>query len=237
MINNLVSTFQNYANSGHFGLTMLLISFLGGVLASITPCSLSMLPIVIGYIGGYSKEKPIKVFFQMLFFVFGMSTVFSIIGIICAITGQVFVSIAPAYFYSVIASVLLIMGLNIVGILDINMPVIIKALPQSSSKNQIIFPFLVGAVFALAGTPCSTPILASIMALASISEKMIYSILMLFLFSLGQGVILVAAGLFTSCLKKLRQFASVSDYLLKFCGILLILSALYLFYKIFSPFL
>ena len=68
------------------------ISFLGGLVASLSPCSLAMLPIIIGYIGGYSDAKPAKTFVQMLFFVIGMAVVFSIIGIACAITGKVFIS-------------------------------------------------------------------------------------------------------------------------------------------------
>ena len=44
------------------------LSFLGGLVASISPCSLAMLPIIIGYVGGYSKESPAKTFLQMLFF-------------------------------------------------------------------------------------------------------------------------------------------------------------------------
>ena len=38
------------------------LSFLGGLVASISPCSLAMLPIIIGYVGGYSEEKPFKTF-------------------------------------------------------------------------------------------------------------------------------------------------------------------------------
>ena len=74
------------------------LSFLGGLVASISPCSLAMLPIIIGYIGGYSDAKPLKTFIQMLFFVFGTAIVFSVIGIICAITGKVFISFAGGYF-------------------------------------------------------------------------------------------------------------------------------------------
>ena len=33
-------------------------AFLGGLISSISPCSLSMLPLIIGYVGGYSKENP-----------------------------------------------------------------------------------------------------------------------------------------------------------------------------------
>lgn len=50
---------------------MFLASFIGGVVASISPCSLSILPLIIGYVGGYSEQKPLKTFVQMIFFVIG----------------------------------------------------------------------------------------------------------------------------------------------------------------------
>lgn len=228
---------QGISGAQHFNLIMLVVSFLGGLLASISPCSLAMLPIIIGYVGGYSNESPIKILLQMLFFVFGSSLVFATIGIICAVTGKVFISFAPIYFILLLASLLMVMGLNILGVLDFSMPVIIKQIPQSSGKNVVLYPILIGAVFALAGTPCSTPVLAGIMAFASMSSNIMFAVLMLFMFSLGQGLILIIAGVFTSSLKGLKSFAYISEILLKFSGVLLILSSLYIFYKIFSPLL
>jgi cytochrome c-type biogenesis protein len=234
---NYLNTFQGMAGSGHFGLIMLLVSFLGGLLASISPCSLAMLPIIIGYVGGYSNENPAKIFLQMLFFVFGSSLVFATLGIICAVTGKVFISFAPVYFILILASLLLVMGLNVIGVLDFNMPVLIKQMPQSTGKNVVLFPILIGAVFAIAGTPCSTPILAGIMAFASMSSSIMSAVLMLFMFSLGQGLILIIAGVFTSSLKGFKHFAYISEALLKLSGVLLILSSLYIYYKVFSPLL
>lgn len=235
-MNNYITTLtQGMASSGHFSLIMLAISFLGGLLASISPCSLAMLPIIVGYVGGYSHENVFKTFLQMLFFVFGSSLVFATIGIICAVTGKVFVSFAPVYFILILGSLLMVMGLNILGVLDFTLPVIIKEIPQSTGKNMVLYPILIGAVFALAGTPCSTPILAGIMAFASMSTNILSAVLLLFMFSLGQGLILVIAGVFTSSLKGLRSFAHVSEILLKFSGVLLVLSACYIYYKVFSP--
>lgn|SRR5574344_2039130 len=236
MNNYLALLTQGLSNTTHFSVMLLLISFLGGVIASVTPCSLSMLPIIIGYVGGYSKENPIKTLLQMMFFVVGSAVVFSVIGILCAVTGKVFVSIAPSYFIIFLASLLLVMGLHVVGALDFTIPVMIKQLPQSDGKNMFLYPMLIGAVFALAGTPCSTPILAGIMAFASLSANIFYAVVMLFLFALGQGMILILAGVFTSALKGLKNFAQFSDFLLKLSGLLLISASVYIFYKVFSPF-
>ena len=207
-------------------------SFLGGLISSISPCSLSMLPLIIGYIGGFSNEKPIKTLLQMVVFVIGTGIVFSTIGVICAITGKIF--IGNPYFALIIASIILIMGLKIVGIIDFELPVLIKEIPQDKTHNVILYPLILGAVFALIGSPCSTPILASIMAFASISAKISHAIIMLFLFSLGQGLILIIAGFLTSKLKSAKNFYRISELIMKTSGILLILVALYIFYKIFG---
>lgn len=211
------------------------LSFFGGLVASISPCSLAMLPIIVGYVGGYSDEKPVKTFVQMLFFVFGTAIVFSIIGIICAITGKVFISFAGGYFGIFLAGIIMVMGLKLIGVLDFELPVVIKEMPKNDGTNTYLYPVILGGVFALAGTPCSTPILAGIMAFASLSASIAHAILMLFLFSIGQGLILILAGFLTSHLKNWKGFYKFSDWLLKISGSLLVIASIYIFYKIFTP--
>ncbi len=210
-------------------------AFLGGLISSVSPCSLSMLPLIIGYIGGYSKEKPMKTLVQMIFFVIGTGIVFSIIGIICALTGKIF--LGNPYFALIVASIIMIMGLKILGVIDFDMPVFIKEIPQNRFNNDYLYPILLGAVFALIGTPCSTPILASIMAFASISAKISSAVIMLFLFSLGQGLILIVAGFLTSQIKSNKNFYDLSEKILKISGFLLVVVSLYIFYKIFGAIL
>ena len=207
-------------------------SLLGGIISSISPCSLSMLPLIIGYIGGYSDEKPLKTLLQMIIFVFGSGVVFAIIGGICAFTGKLFVG--NPYFTLIVASIILIMGLKILDIIDFDLPVVIKEIPQNKLNSSFIYPFLLGVIFALIGTPCSTPILAAIMGFASISASISQAVIMLFLFSVGQGLIFIAAGFITSKLKTSKNFYKISEIIMKISGILLILAALYIFYKIFG---
>jgi len=213
------------------------LSFLGGLIASISPCSLAMLPIIVGYVGGFGEEKPAKTFVQMLMFVLGTAIVFTILGIICALTGKVFASFSGGYFGLILAGIILVMGLKLLGILDFELPVLIKEMPKNDGRNKYLYPVLLGGVFALAGTPCSTPILAGIMAFASLSANILNAVIMLFLFSLGQGLILVLVGVLTSKLKSMKNFYTISDLLLKFSGLLLVLASLYIYYKIFAPLL
>ena len=211
------------------------VSFVGGIIASISPCSLAMLPLMIGYVGGCSKETPFKTFIQLSCFILGTAVVFTIIGIICAVTGSVFASVFGGYFTLIMASLLLVIGLKITEILDFEIPTIIKSIPQNNTNSLVIYPLLLGIAFALAGTPCSTPILAGIMVFAAMGKNMLAAVIMLFLFAVGQGLILILAGVFTSSIKNIKRFSNITDKLVKVSGWLIILVALYLFYKVFAP--
>lgn len=231
-MDSLLNVFSNTNQAAWY--LLLIASFAGGVIASISPCSLAMLPLIIGYVGGYSKETPFRTFVQLCCFILGTAIVFTTIGIICALTGSVFASAMGGYFTVLIASLLLVMGLKLLGILDFETPTIVKAMPTNSTNSIFLYPILLGITFALAGTPCSTPILAGIMAFAAIGKNIILAIAMLFLFALGQGLILIIAGLFTSSLKNMKSVATFTEALLKASGILLILVAFFLFWKTFS---
>ncbi len=233
---SLVSNLTAYLKTQEFSYLFLVISFLGGVLASLSPCSLSVLPIVVGYVGGYSEESGFKTFLQLLSFVLGLSAVLTVIGIICALGGRAFVSIGGAYWVLFVASVILLFGLNLLGVIQFNLPVIVKQMPKGDAHSLFIYPFILGALFALAATPCSTPILVGIMSFASLSANLVYAALMLFMFSLGQGLIIILAGVFTSFVKKVRVFSGVSEVFLKIMGVMLVISAFYIYFSVFSRF-
>ena len=235
-----MDNFVQIFNSGNTGiitwLFMFAAAFAGGIVASFSPCSLAMLPLMIGYVGGCSKETPYRTFIQLCCFIFGTAVVFTVIGIICAVTGSVFASVFGGYFTLIMASLLLVIGLKILGILDFEIPVIIKSMPQNNTSSLFVYPFLLGVAFALAGTPCSTPILAGIMVFAAMGKNLLAAVIMLFLFAVGQGLILIVAGMFTSGLKNIKKFAGCTEVLMKISGVLLILVSVYLYYKVFAPF-
>ena len=229
---------QILANGDISGFTWLLLfcgAFTGGVIASVSPCSIAMLPLMIGYVGGCSKETPFRTFIQLLCFILGTAVVFTIIGIICAVTGSVFASALGGYFTLMMASLLLVIGLKITDILDFEIPVIIKSMPQNNTNSLVLYPLLLGITFALAGTPCSTPILAGIMVFAAIGKNLAASVIMLFLFAIGQGIILILAGIFTSTIKNIKKFSNITDKFVKLSGWLIILVSIYLYYRVFMP--
>ncbi len=236
MIAQLTQNLTQYLQNGEFSLLFLLVAFLGGILASISPCSIGMLPLIVGYIGGYGDSDKLKTFIQLSSFTFGLAFVLTIIGLVCAITGNVFVSIGGSYWILFLGSFILIMGLNLLGLIDLNLSPIVKRIPKGNNTSLFIYPFIVGILFAFAASPCSTPILAGIMGFAALSKNLLFAGLMLLCFSLGQGVIVILAGVFTSFLKGVRNFSNVSEVLMKISGVLLIIASILIYIKVFSKF-
>ena len=236
MIAQLTDRLANYISSGEFSFVFLIVSFLGGVLSSISPCSIGVLPLIVGYVGGYGDSDKFKTFVQMCSFVLGLGLVLSVIGVICAVTGNVFTSVGGAYWILIISSLILVMGLNLLGLVEIPIPSIVKKLPKGNSASLFIYPVLIGILFAFATSPCSTPILAGIMGFASLTKNLVLAGLMLLCFSLGQGIIVILAGVFTSFLKGLRNFAQTSEILLKISGVLLVVASILIYIQVFSKF-
>ena len=234
-MDKLIALFNQETANASFSWWLFLISFLGGVISSLSPCTLGILPIIIGYIAGYSKKSTFKTFIQMSFFIIGMALVLTTLGLLCAVGGKILINKYAEIFALIVNGIIFIMGLNLLGILEFQLPVFIKEMPQNRSNDLILYPLLIGSIFALATTPCSTPILAGIMGFASLSANMVIAGLMLFLFALGQGLVIVFAGVFTSMLKQLRTISRISSVLMKLSGILLVVVSIFLYWKIFSP--
>ena len=224
-------------NFDSLGWLVYLLAFLGGIVSSLSPCSLGLLPVIISFVIGKREEHSvnhIKNVIQIFFFVLGLATTLTLAGIICAITGKVFGAHAGSYWILIMASLIMIFGLQMLEIIELPIPVMVKTLPQNKNNNLILYPIIIGVMFAFASTPCSTPILAGILAYASVKANILNAAILLFLFSIGQSLILVIAGLFTSIFKQLLKINKFSTILLKISGIILVLTALFIYAKIFE---
>lgn len=111
MLQNFFHTVLPQAVTNFTILTFFLVYF-GGVLTSASPCVLTMIPVTVGYIGGYNEgngSSKFRGFTMSLIFVLGLSTTFALFGIIAVMLGKIFGQLGTTWYY-VIAVLAIVMG-------------------------------------------------------------------------------------------------------------------------------
>ena len=145
----------------HLSAVSLAIIFLAGLLTSLTPCMLSMLPITIGYIGGYEAKGRLQSAIQSTWFALGLATTLAGLGIVAAFAGRVYgqVGIGLPILVSLVA---IFMGLNLLEIVPLRFPSLGNTDWIKTDFPASLRSYLIGLTFGLVASPCSTPVLAKI---------------------------------------------------------------------------
>ncbi|MEN6350711.1 MAG: cytochrome c biogenesis protein CcdA [Syntrophomonas sp.] len=193
-----------------------LLVFLGGVITSIGPCNLAMVPAIMAYVGGQVEIYRARSFWLSVFFTLGSATTFMLLGVFIALVGGIFGS-AQSVLYYIVAAVCIMVGLSLLHLFQINLPWF-SALQQYSPRQGILGAYTLGMVLGLAGSQCGTPILLAILSIVMLKGNFAYGALLLFFYALGRGVPVVLAGTFTGILKNMPLIAKWSEIMEKVAG-------------------
>lgn len=229
MINSLVESLTTGLLHSS-GLAFFLV-FAAGLLFTLSPCTLSMVPVVIGYVGGYSqgaKRSKLKGFTHSLFFVLGNATVLAVLGATVSYVGEILRKKGP-FWYVFLAVVLLVMGIHLLGIYRFKFTGGTKIKPKA---RGILGAYFLGALLGLATTPCQTPILTAVLAYVAMGGGALYGAGLLFLYAIGKGIILIVVGTFTGLIKSSEKVERWSSMIEKVSGVVLIGVSLSILWKI-----
>ena len=216
LANNLVTS-----QLTHLSFVSIGVIFLAGLLTSLTPCMLSMLPITIGYIGGYEAKSRLQAAAQSAWFSLGLATTLAALGIVAAFVGKVYgqVGIGLPIIVSIIA---ILMGLNLLEALPIQLPSFDGMQWISQDLPEGVRSYLLGLTFGLVASPCSTPVLATLLAWVSSSQDLILGGILLLAYAAGYVSPLIVAGTFTASIKKLLEIRRWSSWITPVSGVLLV---------------
>ncbi|MDZ8135187.1 MAG: cytochrome c biogenesis protein CcdA [Nostoc sp. DedQUE04] len=214
--NNLVSNQLTHLSGVSVG-----IIFVAGLLTSLTPCMLSMLPITIGYIGGYEAKSRLQAAAQSTWFALGLATTLAGLGIIAGLVGKVYgqVGIGLPIIVSIIA---ILMGLNLLEALPLQFPSLNETNWISPDLPAGLRSYLLGLTFGLVASPCSTPVLASLLSWIASTQDLILGAVLLLSYTAGYVAPLILAGTFTASIKKLLELRRWSGWINPVSGALLV---------------
>lgn len=204
----------------------LVIVFLGGIATSFTPCILGMIPLIIGYTGGYAQRSPGKGFIYSLFFVLGLATTLTLLGIGIGVLGT-FIKSRLFAFNFILGIVAILMGLAVMGLYTISLP----GLKRMPVKGTGLFSsYLMGLFFGFSASPCATPVLIVIVTYALAKASPLFGGALLFSYSFGHGLPLILAGTFSAFLGKITSLGRYGEIINYIFGGVLVLYGLYLLF-------
>jgi cytochrome c-type biogenesis protein len=213
--NTLVSSQLTHLSGVSIG-----IIFAAGLLTSLTPCMLSMLPLTIGYIGGYETKSRLEAVTQSTWFALGLATTLAGLGIVAGLVGQVYgkIGIGLPIFVSLVA---IVMGLNLLEALPLRFPSF-NGIELSKDLPAGVRSYLLGLTFGLVASPCSTPVLATLLAWVATTQDLVLGGIFLLLYAAGYVTPLILAGTFTASIKKFLELRQWSGWINPVSGILLV---------------
>ena len=213
---------------GHPSLAIFAV-FIGGIISSASPCVLALVPLVIGYVGGYSRGDRKKAVMFSLTFALGLAITFTLMGAAAGLVGSMISSLGTA-FYIIIAAIAVAMGISLLGIFEIPNPFRDKIRPKTGG---LIGAFLMGALFGFMSTPCATPVLVAILAFVAVKGQVLYGVFLLFVYSVAHCTLIVLAGIATGFVEAFagsRGAQNFSIWMKRLSGVLIILAGIYILY-------
>jgi len=201
--------------------------FIGGLISAASPCVLAAIPLIIGYVGGYSEGNKKKAALFSLVFVIGLSITFTLLGAAASVMGQ-FLGFMGKWLYIGLAVIAILMGLQLMGIISIPLPF---QKTRTVKSKGLIGAFLLGLLTGTVSSPCATPVLAVILAYVSTQGDMVYGGSLLFVYALGHCALIFIAGLsigYTESIVSSRGAKNFSLYSKRFSGAILVAVGMYI---------
>jgi cytochrome c-type biogenesis protein len=189
---------------------------------------LSMLPITLGYMGGYAaapstadSQSPSRwqTARQSLWFAAGLATMLTLLGMGAALLGRVYGQVGLG-LPIVVSAIAILMGLNLLEVVPFRLPGLNLQVPDSWPRG--VRAYALGVTFGLIASPCSTPVLATLLAWISKSGNPLLGGVLLLCYALGYVSPLVLAGIFAGSLKRLLSLRQWSGWINPVSGVLLI---------------
>lgn len=177
--------------------------FLGGLLTALTPCVYPLIPITVGVFGARQADSRGRAFVLTTAYVFGMGAVFSILGVIAALSGKAFGSaLGNPWVVTGLAVFMVVLATSMFGAFDLALPSGLALKLNNVGGGGLIGALLMGSVAGFLAAPCTGPVLTGVLAWVSKTQDPVLGAGLLFIYALGIGVPFFLIGVFTVRLPK-----------------------------------
>lgn len=205
--------------------------FGAGILSSLSPCVYPMIPITLGYLGLKKNNNEQKL--KIILFFFGQVIAFTTIGLVAVQLGEIFGFTGQSpLVQKLIGFILVVFGVtsffNYVPAFLLNLNS--KTQFNFISKDNLIFPMIIGASSALVASPCSSPILGSVLTTLAGSGSYLSGVLLMLAYAIGASLIFLVVGLGLLKIQSLPRAGGWMNHFHRFSSFLILSAGLYYLY-------
>jgi thiol:disulfide interchange protein DsbD len=214
---------------------MYLAAFLGGILTSLTPCVLPIVPLTITVIGARGASRA-RSFALSLVYVLGIAFTYSTLGVLAATTGALFGSLFQSTWFLIGAIALfVVLAFGLFGAYELQLPAGLRNRLMAKQGSGWGGIFLMGLVAGLVASPCVGPVLVGVLAFIAQTGNVLFGFTLLFTFALGMGVLFLVVGTFSAEIKRMPSgpwMTAIENGL----GVLMLGVAFYYLWVLLEPF-
>ena len=210
--------------------------FIGGMLLSLTPCVLPLIPVMLGMLANLNKNKSVAT----IAYVFGICVTYALIGIFAAKTGSVLSLYLQNPLIIAFSSLLFVVfAFAMFDLYDISLPISIQTRLSNKSNSintkKYLGIFFLGMISSLILSPCVAPPLVSAIIYIGQTGNILIGSVSLFLMALGMSLPLLVIGLSSTQVK--LKTGPLSNFTKKLIGFILLATAIYISQPLFSTIL
>ena len=201
----------------------LILVFLLGLLMSLTPCIYPMMPITIGILQSQGSSSMGRNFLLAGCYTLGIATMFALLGLLAASTGQMFGAImANPIVILCIVALLAYLAFSMLGFYEMYVPRFMAGSNNKVKSGSLLSVFLFGFVSGSIASPCVSPGLILLLTIVTAMKSKLLGFALLFSFGIGLSLPLLIVGTFSSALNALPQAGVWMVEVKKLFGIMMI---------------
>lgn len=179
------------------------LALLAGVITAFTPCCLSSVPLIIGYVSGTDNKRKGYPLRLSLVFSLGMVLVSTAFGIAIALAGSMMkTQMYTGVFYIILGVLLILMALQVWELFTF---IPSTYLVGKSTKRGYSGAFIAGTLAGVFSSPCSTPVLVAMLTIVAEQGDLVRGGVLLALYSVGHSILFIVAGISTARIKSFIQ--------------------------------
>ncbi len=227
-------TWLTNAMSQQFEIALVAALGWGVISILLSPCHLSSIPLVIGYISSQGREGVDRSYWLSFVFGVGILITIGLVGLITASAGRMMGDVG-VWGNVIVAAVFFVVGLYLLDVLKLSWNGII---PRTSIARGWKGAFLLGLIFGIGLGPCTfaymAPVLGVVFSVATTS--MLKGLSLIAAFGVGHCGVIVGAGGAAGTVQKYLDWTEQSKgatWLKRSAGVLVIVGGIYFVYTAF----